>query len=97
MTRRGWLLDPYIRGKEAHLWFKTVGRRDTPPHREAPPQIFVAQPTPGLAVEDLCYRLEEHKMVHSAEPVDRYTSISKERLERVAEVRVDSSISTSTG
>jgi DNA polymerase I len=28
--------------------------------------------------------------VHSAEPVERYTSLSMERLERVAEVRVDS-------
>ncbi|MGD0803465.1 MAG: DNA polymerase domain-containing protein [Candidatus Bathyarchaeia archaeon] len=89
MTHRGWLLDPYIRGKDAHLWFKTVEGETlhlTERHRPR----FVAQPTPGLAIEDLCYRLEEHKMVHSAEPVERYASLSMERLEPVAEVRVDS-------
>ncbi len=89
MSHRGWLLDPYIRGKDAHLWFKTVEGETlhlTERHRPR----FVAQPAPGYAVEDLCYQLEEHKMVHSAEPAERYTSLSMERLERVAEVRVDS-------
>ncbi len=89
MLRRGWLLDPYIRGKEAHLWFRTVEGETlhlTERHRPR----FAAQPALGLAVEDLCYRLEEHKMVHSAQPAERYASISKDRLERVADVRVDS-------
>ena len=27
MDLRGWLLDPYIKGKNAHLWFKTVDGR----------------------------------------------------------------------
>ena len=89
MLRRGWLLDPYIRGKDAHLWFRTVEGETlhlTERHRPR----FAAQPAPGLAVEDLCYRLEEHKRVHSAQPAERYASISKDRLERVADVRVDS-------
>lgn len=51
---------------------------------------FTVQPTPGHAVEDLCYQLEEHKLVHSAEPAERYPTLKADRLERVAEVRVDS-------
>ncbi len=89
MTHRGWLLDPYIRGKDAHLWFKTVeGETIHLTERHCP--RFAVQPAPGIAVEDLCYRLEEHKLVHSAQPVERYTTLSKEHLEPVADVRVDS-------
>ncbi len=89
MKRRGWLLDPYIQGKDAHLWFKTTEGEIlhlTERHRPR----FVAQPVPGHAVEDLCYQLEEHKMVHSAKPSERYPTLKADRLERVAEVRVDS-------
>ncbi len=89
MTNRGWLLDPYIRGKDAHLWFKTVkGEVIHVTERHRP--RFIAQPISGHNVEDLCYQFEEHKLVHSAQPVDRYTSLSKEHLEHVASVRVDS-------
>jgi DNA polymerase elongation subunit (family B) len=89
LLRRGWLLDPYIRGKDAHLWFKTTEGEIlhlTERHRPR----FTAQPIQGHAVEDLCYQLEEHKMVHSAEPAERYAALKADRLERVAEVRVDS-------
>jgi hypothetical protein len=88
MQYRGWLLDPYIRGKDAHLWFKTT-QGETIHLTERHRPRFTAQPVPGIAVEDLCYLLEEHKMAHSAQPVEKYTSISKQRLERIADVRVD--------
>ncbi|MDP2900989.1 MAG: DNA polymerase domain-containing protein [Candidatus Bathyarchaeota archaeon] len=89
MPRRGWLLDPYIRGKDAHLWIKTVeGEALHLTERHRP--HFVAEPGPGFDVDDLCYLLEEHKLVHSARPVERYPTLRKERLERVAEARVDS-------
>ena len=89
MLYRGWLLDPYLRGKDAHLWFKTVEGEVLHLTERYRPR-FAAQPSPSIAIEGLCYMFEEHKMVHSAQPADRYTSISKEQLERVAEVRVDS-------
>ena len=89
MPHRGWLLDPYLRGKDAHLWFKTV-EGDVLHLTERHRPRFAAQPTNGVAIEDLCFVFEEHKMVHSAQPAEWYTSIAKDRLERVADVRVDS-------
>ncbi len=89
MSHRGWLIDPYIRGKEAHLWFKTT-EGETLHLTERHHPRFTAQPTPGLAVDDLCYLLEEHKLVCSAEPVERYTTLAMDHLEQVAEVRIDS-------
>jgi DNA polymerase elongation subunit (family B) len=89
MQYRGWLLDPYLRGKDAHLWFKTV-EGETLHLTERHHPRFVAQPISGHNVEDLCYQFEEHKLVHSTQPVERYTSLSKERLERVTDIRVDS-------
>ncbi len=89
MHRRGWLLDPYIRGKDAHLWVKTI-EGETLHLTERHRPLFIVQPKPDLSMEDLCYLLEEHKLVHSAKPVERYATLRKERLERVAEVRVDS-------
>ena len=89
MPHRGWLLDPYLRGKDAHLWFKTV-EGDVLHLTERHRPRFAAQPTNGVAIEDLCFVFEEHKMVHSAQPAEGYTSIAKDRLERVADVRVDS-------
>jgi len=89
MSHRGWLLDPYIRGKDAHLWLKTT-EGETLHLTERHYPRFTTQPTPGLAVDDLCYLLEEHKLVHSAEPVERYTTLAMDRLEYVVEVRIDS-------
>ena len=89
MSRRGWLLDPYIRGKDAHLWIKTIEGESlhlTERHRP----YFIAQPQSGFNVDDLCFLLEEHKLVHSAKPVDRYPDLRREHLERVVEIRVDS-------
>jgi len=89
MSRRGWLLDPYIRGKDTHLWIKTI--EGEPIHlTERHRPHFIAQPQPGFNVDDLCFLLEEHKLVHSAKPVDRYPDLRREHLERVVEVRVDS-------
>jgi DNA polymerase I len=89
MPRRGWLLDPYIRGKDAHLWLKTVeGEVIHLTERHRP--HFVASSKPGFNVDDLCYLFEEHKFVHSATPVERYPTLRRACLERVAEVRVDS-------
>jgi DNA polymerase elongation subunit (family B) len=89
MSRRGWLLDPYIRGKDTHLWIKTI--EGEPIHlTERHRPHFLAQPQPGFNVDDLCFLLEEHKLVHSVKSVDRYPDLRRERLERVVEVRVDS-------
>ncbi len=89
MLRRGWLLDPYIRGKNAHLWLKTVeGEVVHLTERHRP--HFIASSKPGFNVDDLCYLFEEHKLVHSATPVERYPTLRRECLERVAEVKVDS-------
>ncbi len=87
--RRGWLLDPYVRGKEAHLWVKTLDGEALHLTERYRPH-FVARPAPGFAVEDLCLLLEEHRLVHSARPVERYPDLRRDRAERVAEVRVDS-------
>jgi DNA polymerase, archaea type len=89
MSRRGWLLDPYIRGKYTHLWIKTV--EGEPVHlieRHRP--HFIAQPQPGFNVDDLRFLLEEHNLIHSAKLVDRYPDLKRDHLERVVEIRVDS-------
>ena len=43
MVFQGWLLEPYIRGKHAILWFKTV-EGDTVKVRERHHPRFVAEP-----------------------------------------------------
>jgi len=89
MHGRGWLLDPYVRGKEAHLWLKTVeGEVVHLTERHRP--HFMAQPVSGLNIDDLCFLLEEHKLVHSAVSAERYPDLRRDHLEKVAEVRVDS-------
>ncbi len=87
--KRGWILDPYLRGKDAHLWIKTVeGEAIHLTDRHRP--HFIAQPAQGFHVDDLCFLLEEHKLVHSAKPVDRYPDLRRAQLEKVVEARVDS-------
>lgn len=56
MLGRGWLLDPYIRGKDAHVWIKTVeGESMHLSERYRP--FFIAQPQPGLDVDDRLFRI----------------------------------------
>ena len=89
MLHRGWLLDPYIRGKHAHLWFKTV-EGDVIHLSERYHPRFIAQPQERFQVENVIYMFEEHPLVHSVKVVHRYPTLRKEKLEPVVEIRVDS-------
>jgi DNA polymerase I len=85
----GWLLEPFIRGKDAVLWFKTVdGRAIQLTERYRP--IFLAEPKKGFTPANVRYLLGEHPNVHSAEIVERYPSLHRRRLKEVVEARVDS-------
>jgi len=89
VLHRGWLLDPYIRGKHAHLWFKTV-EGDVIHLSERYHPRFIAQPQERFQVENVIYMFEEHPLVHSVKVVHRYPTLRKEKLEPVVEIRVDS-------
>ncbi len=77
MRHRGWLLDPYISGKQAVYWFKTTeGMAVRVDERHNP--IIVAEPKQEYTTDNLVYLFEEHPYVLSATPVTRYTSIHRD-------------------
>lgn len=88
MRFKGWLFDPYLRGKYAVLWFRTIDGRIIKAIDRYHPE-FLAEPR-GCKPESLCYRLERHPLVRCTEIVKRYTSLRKDVLKSVVRVGVDS-------
>jgi DNA polymerase I len=88
MKLRGWLLDPYIRGKNAVLWFKTdKGQVVKLKDRHFP--TFIADPKNDFTAEEVEYLFEQHPLVRSIRIVDKYPTLGRKRLKRVVEVKVD--------
>ena len=82
----GWLLEPYIRDKHVHLWFKTV-EGDAVLLRDRYHPLFTAEPAEGYSAENVLYLFEEHPEVHSANVVERYSTLRRDGLKRVVEVK----------
>ncbi|TRO61446.1 hypothetical protein E2P71_00560, partial [Candidatus Bathyarchaeota archaeon] len=88
MRHRGWLLDPYISGKQAVYWFKTTeGRAVRVDERHNP--IIVAEPKQEYTIDNLVYLFEEHPYVLSATPVTRYKTIHRDQQAQYVEVKID--------
>ena len=88
MRYRGWLLDPYIDGRNAVYWFKTTeGKAKRVEERHNP--VIIAKPKPDYTIDNLVYLFEEHPYVISATPVTRYTSIHRDRKAQYVEVKID--------
>ena len=88
MRHRGWLLDPYIKGKYAVYWFKTrEGRAVRVEERFNP--VIVVKPKPEYTIDNLVYLFEEHPYVLSATPITRYTSIHRDIEAQYVEVKID--------
>jgi len=88
VRHRGWLLDPYIRGKNAVYWFKTTDGKAVKAEERYNP-IIVAKPRPGFTVDNLIYLFEEHPFVISASSVNRFMSIHRDKKSQYVEVKVD--------
>ena len=87
MEFQGWLLEPHIRDKHVHLWFKT--EESAVIHlidRHHP--VFTVEPAEGYSAENVLYLFEEHPEVHSASIVKRHPSLNRDELKRVVEVKV---------
>ena len=88
MRYRGWMLDPYIDGRNAVYWFKTIdGKAVRIEERHNP--VIVVKPKPEYTVDNLVYLFEEHPYVLSANPVTRYTSIHRDKRDQYVEVKID--------
>jgi DNA polymerase elongation subunit (family B) len=88
MRHRGWLLDPYISGRNAIYWFKTTeGRAVKVEERHNP--IIVVKPNRAYTVDNVVYLLETHPYVLSASPITRYTSIHRDMKAQYVEVKID--------
>jgi DNA polymerase elongation subunit (family B) len=86
MEFQGWLLEPYIRDKHVHLWFKTL-EGDVILLRDRHHPVFTAEPAEGYSAENVLYLFEEHPEVHSASIVKRHPSLHRDELKRVVEVK----------
>jgi len=86
MEFQGWLLEPYIRDKHVHLWFKTV-EGDVIRLRDRLHPVFAVEPAEGYSAENVLYLFEEHPEVHSASIVKRHPSLHRDELKRVVEVK----------
>jgi DNA polymerase elongation subunit (family B) len=90
MEFQGWLLEPYLRGRHVHLWFKTVeGNVIHLIDRHHP--VFTAESAEGYSADNLQYLFEEHPEVHSASIVKRYPSLRRDKVKKVVEVKAYSS------
>lgn len=88
MRHRGWLLDPYIDGRYAVYWFKTMtGEAVRVTERYNP--IIVVEPKPEYTVDNLVYLFEEHPFVISTNLVKRFVSIHRDEIADYIEVRID--------
>ncbi|MFQ6053254.1 MAG: DNA polymerase domain-containing protein, partial [Candidatus Bathyarchaeia archaeon] len=88
MTERGWLLDAYLEGGDAVLWFKTVDGRPLR-LRERYRPAFYAAPRRGVEAEDIAVMLEEHPGVYSTSVERRYMTLRRRRLMDVVRAVVD--------
>lgn len=88
MKHRGWLLDPYLDGKNIVYWFKTdTGKAVKAVERHNP--IIVVKPKPMFTPDNLIYLFEEHPFVLSANVVKRYDTIHRTRIGEYVEVKID--------
>ena len=88
MRHRGWLLDPYLDGKNIVYWFKTEdGEAVKAEERHNP--VIVVKPKPKFTTDNLVYLFEEHPFVLSAEPVKRFDSIHRKSISSYVEVKID--------
>ena len=85
----GWLLDPYIEGKNVSMWLKTTDGGAVKLQERYTP-TFMAEPRDPYTPDNLVYLFEEHPFVRSASIVSRFQSIDRRRKLRVVEVKVDS-------
>jgi len=86
MGFQGWLLEPYIRDKYVHLWFKTLDG-DVIHLRDRLHPVFTAEPAEGYSAENVQYLFEEHPKVHSASIVKRHPTLHRNELKKVVEVK----------
>jgi DNA polymerase elongation subunit (family B) len=84
---QGWLLDPYISGKHAVLWFKTV-EGETVKVRERHHPRFVVEPKEGYNVGNIGYLFDEHPGVHATKVVVRFETLSRRERKKFVEVSV---------
>lgn len=88
MKHRGWLLDPYLDGKNIVYWFKTEdGKAVKAKERHTP--VIVVKPKPKFTPDNLVYLFEEHPFVLSATPVKRFDSIHRDTIGSYVEVKID--------
>jgi len=86
MGFQGWLLEPYVRDKHVHLWFKTEGG-DVIRLRDRYYPVFTVEPAESYSAENVLYLFEEHPEVHSASIVKRHPSLHRDELKKVVEVK----------
>ena len=87
MGFQGWLLEPYVSGKHATLWFKTIDGDTARVHERHHPR-FIAEPKGGYTVGDIGYLFDEHPDVHATRVVDRFTTLSRREMKKFVEVSV---------
>ncbi|MFC1804173.1 hypothetical protein ACFL0D_09465, partial [Thermoproteota archaeon] len=88
MRFRGWLLDAYIRDKYTVYWFKKRGGGAVQ-LKELNRPCFTVEPSHLNNPRDLVYLFEEHPFVYRAEIVQRYPTLSRDKLVPVVEVTVE--------
>jgi len=84
---QGWLLEPYVSGKHAILWFKTLNGKTISVKERHHPR-FIAEPKEGYTVRDIGYLFDEHPDVHATRVIDRYTTLSRRERKKFVEVSV---------
>lgn len=88
MKHRGWLLDPYLDGKNIVYWIKTdTGKAVKVVERHNP--IIVVKPKPMFTTDNIVYLFEEHPFVLSAKAVKRFDSIHRDSVSDYVEVKID--------
>jgi DNA polymerase elongation subunit (family B) len=88
VRHQGWLIDPYISGKQANYWFKTTeGKAVKVEERHNP--VILAKPELDYTIDNLVYLFEEHPYVIAATPVTRFTSIHRNKKSQYVEVKID--------
>jgi DNA polymerase elongation subunit (family B) len=85
---RGWLLDAYIEGKDAVMWFKTDdGGSIKLLDRHHP--FFIAKPLSHLDPLKISWLFERHPLVYSTKIIRRYPNLSRDKRLKVIGVKVD--------
>ena len=89
MRHRGWLLDPYLNGCYAHLWFRTEEGAALMVKDRYHPHILL-EPFAGVSLEELKASYENHPLIHSAKDITKYTDLHRENPKKLVEIRIDS-------